>query len=102
MALSFSTPLFHLDAQLSQFRADFVWIGGVPIAFVDGDQEGDFGGLSMADGLFGLRHHGIVCGHNDDGQVGDLSTAGTHGCKRFVTRGVDERHSGLILQFHTV
>ena len=45
----------------------------------------------MVDRLDGLRHHAVVRRHDQDGQVGGLRTAGTHGGKRLVARGIQER-----------
>ena len=35
-------------------------------------------------------HHIVVGGNDDNGDVGDLCTASTHGGERFVTGGVEE------------
>ena len=37
-----------------------------------------------------LRHNTVVSGNNQDGDVGYLSTTGTHSGERLVTWGVDE------------
>ena len=56
----------------------------------------------MSDSLLGGRHHGIVGSHNDDGDVGNLSTTGTHGGKCLVTRSVEEGDAASVFQFHVI
>ena len=85
LALGFAAPLFYLDAEFGELRLDLVRVGFLAVALVDGDDEGNFCRLRVADGLFGLRHDRVVRGHDDDGEVGDLRTAGTHGRKGLVT-----------------
>lgn len=50
----------------------------------------------MVERFNGLRHHTIVSGDDEHGDVGDFSTASTHGRKRLVTRGVDEGDGTLV------
>ena len=102
MALRLAAPLLDLDAQLGKLGADFVGVGFLAVALVDGDEEGDFRRLGVADGLLRLRHDRVVRRHNDDGEVGDLCTAGTHGRESLVTRGVDEGHPRTVLQLDAV
>ena len=45
----------------------------------------------MFDRLFGLRHDAVVSRHHQNHDVGCLSATGTHGGKRLVARGVEER-----------
>ena len=47
----------------------------------------------MADRLECLGHDPIVGGHDDDGDVGDASSAGTHRGERLVARRVEEDHA---------
>ena len=49
----------------------------------------------MIDGLHRLRHHTVVGGDHQDGDVGGLGAAGAHGGERLVARGVDERDQTL-------
>ena len=56
----------------------------------------------MCDGLFGLRHDGIVGCDDDDGDIGNLSTTGTHGCEGFVTRSIEEGDTLATLQLDVV
>lgn len=45
----------------------------------------------MVDGLDGLRHDAVIGGDHEHDHVGDLGTAGAHGGKGLMARGVDER-----------
>ena len=44
----------------------------------------------MVDGLNGLRHDAVVCGNDQDGNIGDVCTSCTHGSERFVSRRIQE------------
>src|SRR5690606_40111801 len=54
----------------------------------NGHNHRHVGGLSVMDGLTSLSHDAVVRGHNQNHDIGGLGAAGTHGCKRLVTRGV--------------
>ena len=56
----------------------------------------------MSNGLLGLRHDAVVGGNDDDGDVGNLSTTGTHGGERLVTRSIQEGDMASVLQCHVV
>ena len=51
----------------------------------------------MVEGLNGLGHDAVVGGHDEDGDVGHLGTAGTHGREGLVTGGVDEGDRTLLV-----
>ena len=56
----------------------------------------------MSDGLFGGRHHRVISRNNDDGNIGNLSTTGTHGRKSLMAWCIEECNLTTILQFHVV
>ena len=56
----------------------------------------------MIDGLHGLGHDGVVGGYDDDDQVGDLGTAGTHGGEGLVTGGVEEGDAAAVGELDVV
>ena len=56
----------------------------------------------MVDGLDCLWHDRIIGGYNDDRQVGELCTTGTHGCKGLVTRSVEEGNPASVGEYHVV
>ncbi len=61
------------------------------VDLVEGDDNRDTSGFGVADRFFGLRHHAVIGGHHQHGDVGHVGTASSHFGKRFVTRRVDER-----------
>ena len=56
----------------------------------------------MVDSLDGLGHHVVVGCHDDDGEVGYLGSAGTHGGEGFMTRGVEECDVATIVELDVV
>ena len=51
---------------------------------------GTFCRLGVVDGLDGLRHNAVVRCDDQNGDIGYLRAAGTHGGKRRMTRGIEE------------
>ena len=60
------------------------------VHLVDGNDQRDAGGLGVVDGLDRLRHDAVIGRDDEDGDVRDHRTAGTHGRERLMTRGVEE------------
>ena len=56
----------------------------------------------MGDSLLGSRHHGVIGCDDDDGDIGSLSTTGTHGGKRLMTWSIQEGYLATAVQSHTV
>ena len=56
----------------------------------------------MGDGLLGGRHHRVVGGNDDDGDIRHLRTTGTHGGEGLVARRVEEGHLAAVLQRHAI
>ena len=56
----------------------------------------------MVDRLDGLRHDVIVGSDDDDSDIGHLSTTGTHRCKCFVPRSIQESDRPAVTQFYVV
>ena len=56
----------------------------------------------MVDGLDSLWHHIVVGRHDDDGEVGDFRTTGTHGGKRLMTGGIEECDMATVGEFHVI
>jgi hypothetical protein len=65
-------------------------LGSAPVDFVDGDDQGHFGGAGVFDGLDGLRHHAVIGGDHQNHDVGHAGAAGAHGGEGLVAGGVDE------------
>jgi len=90
LRLVFATPIFHQEVHLSQCFLDFLRIGTGFVHLVDGKYDGYIGSRSVVDGLNGLRHHIVIGSYNDDGDISDTGSTGTHGSKRLVTRSIQE------------
>ena len=85
-----SAPLLGDDAVLGELLAHAVGVGAGLIDLVDGDDDGNAGGLGVVDRLDGLGHDAVVGGDDQDDDVGHLGAASTHGRKGGVARGIDE------------
>ena len=94
----FSSPVFYQEVHIGQGFLDLFRIGGGLIHFVNGKHDGYVGCHSMVDGFFGLGHYVVIGCDDDDGNVGYLCTAGTHGGKGFVTRCVQEGDVTTVFQ----
>ena len=60
------------------------------IDLVDGNDDGNLGGLGVIDGFEGLGHDAVVGGHDHDDDVGDLGAACTHAGEGLVAGGIEE------------
>ena len=100
--LVFTSPRFDEVVHIGQFVFNLFRVGRWFIHFVDGKHNWDTGCRSMVDGLDGLGHHIIVGRHNNNGDVGNLRTAGTHGGKGFVARSIEEGDFAAIFEFNIV
>ena len=56
----------------------------------------------MVDSLDGLRHHIVVGSDDNDNDVGNLSTAGTHSGESLVAGSIEESDTAAIGEFHVV
>ena len=100
--LVFSAPALHHVVHVGQLMLDLFRICGMFVNLVDGKYDWNTGSRSMVDGLDGLRHHVVVGCYNDNGNVSNLGTTGTHGGKRLVTRCIEESNLSAIFEFHIV
>ena len=91
-----ATPLLGDDAVLGELLADLVGVGTRLVDLVDGDDDGHACGLRVVNRLDGLGHDAIVGSDDQDDDIGDLGTTGTHGGERLVTRGVDEGDDAVV------
>ena len=56
----------------------------------------------MINRLYGLRHHVVVGGNDDNHKVGHLGAAGTHSRKRLVTGSIEECDMAPVGQLHII
>ena len=102
LTLILAAPVLHQDVHVGKLLADAVGIGSRLVYLVDGKYHGNAGRLGMVDGLYGLGHDGVVGGHDDDDQVGNLRSSGTHGGEGLVARSVEEGDAPAVGQLYIV
>ena len=85
-----AAPFFADHAVLGQFFLDAVRICTFLIHLVDSNNNGDSGSLGVIDRFDCLRHDTVIGSHNQNCNICDISTAGTHCCECFVTRCIQE------------
>ena len=85
-----AAPLLRHQLVLGELLHDPVGVGGGLIHLIDGDNDGNLGGLGVVDGFHGLGHDAVVGGHHQDGYVGDHGAAGAHSSEGLVAGGVQE------------
>ena len=91
-----TAPIFRQYVTGRQFALHTLRIGGFFIHFVDGNHDWHACRFRVLNGFFGLRHHTIVSSNHQDHHVSGLSTTGTHGGKRGVSRSIQEGHHAMI------
>jgi hypothetical protein len=67
------------------------------VDLIDGHDDRNLGGASVADRLDGLRHDAVVCRYYQHRDVGHLSASRPHCRKRRVTRRVKECQGGAVI-----
>ena len=87
-----AAPLFGDDAVLRKFLTYALGVRAILIDLVHRNNNRHVCRFRVVDCLDGLRHNAVIGRNNQDDNVGDLRTAGTHCRKRLVTRGIDERN----------
>ena len=96
-----AAPLLGHQIVLGQLLLDVLGVSGGLIHLVDGHDDVNTRGLGVVDGFHGLGHDAVVGGHHQNGNIGCLGTAGTHGGEGLVTGGIQEGNV-LIVDLHTV
>ena len=86
-----AAPLLRLQTFRRQLGLDAVEIRVRKVDLVDRDDDRHLGRARVRDRLLRLRHHAVVGGDDEDGDVGHLRAAGAHGGERLVARRVEER-----------
>ena len=60
------------------------------VRFVYGHDERQFGLANDADGFFGLGLYALISRHDEDGDVGDMGAARSHGGEGLMSGRVNE------------
>ena len=102
LTLVLTAPFFHEEVHRCQAFLDLIGVCSRLVDFVDGENDRHIGRHSVVDGLFRLRHDVVIGCNDDDSNVGDLCTAGTHGRKGFVTRRIQEGDVSAAIERHVV
>ena len=86
-----AAPFLGVEPVGGELVAHPVGLGALLVDLVDGDQHRHVGGAGVVDRLLGLRHHAVVGGDDDHGDVGDLGAAGPHRRERLRGPGVSRK-----------
>ena len=93
----FAAPFARQQFVGRQLLVGPLHVGAGQVDLVQRDDDGDIGGLGVADGLFRLRHDAVFGRNHQDGDVGDIGAAGAHLGERFVARRIDEGDRPAVL-----
>ncbi len=85
-----AAPLFADETVLGQLLLDALGVCLGLIHLVNGNDDRNLSGLGVVDGLHGLGHDAVVGGDDQNGDVRDHGTTGTHGGKCLVAGGIQE------------
>ena len=96
-----AAPLLRNQVVLRELLLDALGVGPGDVHLIDGHHDGDIGSLGMVDALYGLGHNAVIRGNDQNGDVGDHGTAGTHGGECLVARRIQEG-DGLAVNLHGV
>ena len=102
LRLIFTAPIFYEVVHISQLLFNLVRIGIRLVNLIDSEHNGNTGCRSMIDGLHSLGHYIVVGSDDNNGDIGHLSSAGTHSRKCLVTRSIEESDTTSIFQFHII
>ena len=88
--LRVAAPVLGVEAFLRELALDAVDVRVGEVDLVHGDDDRHLGRACVRDRLLRLRHHAVVGGDDQDGDVRDFRAAGAHGGERLVARRVEE------------
>ena len=84
------SPLLRLEVVRDELLANLLRVGLGLVDLVDGDEHRDLGRAGVVDGLDGLRHHAVVGGDHEHGDVRHLRAASAESREGLVARRVEE------------
>ena len=87
-----AAPIFGQQAAIGKLLLDAFGLSVGLVDLVDRDDDGNFGGARMVDGLQRLRHHAVIRRHHQHHDIRHLGAARAHAGERFVARRIDEDH----------
>ncbi len=102
LRLDFAAPIFNEQVHAGKLFLDALGVGVGAIDLVDGKNDGYVGRLGVTDGFLGLGHDRIVGRNHNNGNVGNLSTTGSHGREGLVTGSIQKGDVLIVVEFHAV
>ena len=88
--LRFAAPLFRHNAVLRELVFNAIKVRFRLINFVHRNDQRYLRRFRVLDSFDSLRHHAVVCRHDQNHDIRRLRTTSTHRSKRGVTRGIQE------------
>ena len=85
-----AAPLLGNEIILGERLLNLIGVGARLIHFIDSDHDIQTCVLCVVDGFYGLRHDAVVGGDHQNGDVGRLCAACTHGGERLMTGRIQE------------
>jgi hypothetical protein len=92
-----AAPLLRDELLLDELLPDTLRVGVALVDLRDRHHDRHLGRPGVADGFDRLRHHAVIGGGDEYGDVGGLRAARSHRGERLVTGGVDERDRAVVL-----
>ena len=86
-----AAPFLRYQLVLGELLEHAIRVCTLLVDLVDSNDDRHVCSLGMVDGLDSLRHDAVVGCNDQNGNIGYLSAAGTHGSKCSVARGIEER-----------
>ena len=102
LTLVLSSPFLHEEVHVCQVLTYLVGICSRFVNLVYGKYHRHVGCLCVGYCLTRGRHHAVVGGDDDDCDVRNLCSTGTHGCERLVTWGVEECYLTSVAECNVV
>ena len=87
-----AAPFFGHEAAIGELLLHAVGHRVGLIDLVDGNDDGNFGGVRVIDGFDRLRHDAVIGSDDEHDDVGRLRSARTHACERLVTWRIEEHN----------
>ena len=91
-----AAPVLGDDAVLGQAFHHALGVCSGLIHLVHCHDNLDVCSLGVVDGLDGLGHDAVVGSNHQNGDIGHVGTAGTHGGERLVARGIQEGDEAVV------
>ena len=91
-----AAPLLRLHVFLGELAEDAIGVRVGKVDLVDGDDDRHVGRARVRDRLARLRHHAVVGGDDEHGDVGHLGAARAHRREGLVAGRVEERDAPAV------